>query len=214
MFDNLPNLGSTCNDIRTFVCQYAVRVIPPRDPVLGCIPPGRYQSSLLEIRSEFVTPYAAVPESQREVLWLKFEKYLEAWDVAEKQAGRKLLLGFWFSGSFITTRDAPSDIDLTVIYDAAAVSDTDGKQGHRELSKLAGLRHRDQVDRYGVQIFPIPWRSIASTLYSEKLNWHDSQYLVKLGALDDFWQRTPPEIKAAPIAPLVKAERGYVEVMF
>jgi len=64
-----------------------------------------------------------------------------------------------------------------------------------------------------VQVFPIPWRSIGSTLHTEKLTWHDTQYLVKLGALDDFWQRKPPKVKAAPVAPLVKADRGYVEVM-
>ena len=159
-------------------------------------------------------PHAAPGGSPRELLWDKFEGYLEAWNAAELRAGQSLLLGLWFSGSFITTKAAPSDIDLTVIYDGAAMSSLDGRPGRRELSKLAGLRHRDQIEKYGVQVFPLPWRSIASTLHTEKLSWHDTQYLVKLGALDDFWQREPPAVKAAPIAPTVKAQRGYLEVMF
>lgn len=190
-------------------------MIPPRDAVSGCIPPGRYGADLQEVRREFVEPYAAMPLSTRGALWKGLENYLIGWDEAQKKAGVNLLLGLWFSGSFITTRLSPEDIDLTAIYDGAAVSALEGKPGSKELRKLAGLRHRDEnKTRYGVQVFPIPWRSIASTLHTEKLNLHDTQYLVKLGALDDFWQRKPPALKGAPAAPSVKADRGYVEVMF
>jgi hypothetical protein len=190
------------------------KVIPPRDPASGCIPPGRYAADLPEVHREFVEPFAANPASVRQVLWRQFENYLYDWELAEERAGVKILLGLWFAGSFITTKAEPNDIDLTVIYDGAVMSEMEGKPGSRDLRKLAGLRHRDDATRkYGLQVFPIPWRSIGSTLHTEKLTWHETQYLVKLGALDDFWQRKPPEVKAAPVAPLVKADRGYVEVM-
>jgi hypothetical protein len=124
-------------------------------------------------------------------------------------------LGVWIAGSFITAKAEPSDLDLTVIYDGAAMSGMYGKPGSRELRKLAGLRDRDNATgKFGVQVFPIPWRSVASTLHTEKLSWHDTQYLVKLGALDDFWQRKPPVAKGPPTPPPVKADRGYLEVMF
>lgn len=189
-------------------------VIPPRDPVSGCIPPGRYSTSLAEIQAEFVEPFISQPESVREILWQKLADYLTRWNHAEKKAEEKLLLGLWFAGSFITDRQEPDDIDLTAIYDGAKMSTMEGKPGSRELRKLAGLRHR-KAGEHGIEVYPLPWRSIASTLFTEKLTLHDSQYLVKLGALDDFWQRKPPITKdAAPIAPLVKADRGYLEVMF
>ncbi|NEN04666.1 hypothetical protein G3T36_02170 [Diaminobutyricibacter tongyongensis] len=190
-------------------------MIPPHDPVSGCIPPGRYATDLFEIRRAFVDPFVAAHRSVRETLWHGLERYLEGWNEAQEKAGVDLLMGLWFSGSFITTEQEPNDIDLTAIYDAAAMSAMEGKPGSRELRKLAGLRHRDeQSAHYGVQVFPLPWRSIASTLHTEKLNLHDSQYLVKLGALDDFWQRKPPAVRGAPRAPAVKADRGYLEVMF
>jgi hypothetical protein len=174
-------------------------VIPPHDPVSGCIPPGRYSTDLFEIRRTFVDPFGAEPASVRQRLWDGLNSYLEGWNEAQEKAGVNLLLGLWFSGSFITTKPEPSDIDLTAIYDATAMSSMEGKRGSRELRKLAGLRYRDkQSEKYGVQVFPLPWRPIASTLHTEKMNLHDTQYLVRLGALDDFWQRKPPKEKGAP----------------
>ncbi len=61
------------------------------------------------------------------MLWRRLEDYLIEWDAAEEKAAERLLLGLWFAGSFITSKPEPEDIDLTVIYDGAAMSAMEGK---------------------------------------------------------------------------------------
>ena len=183
-------------------------------PVLlpsGHLPPGRHPATLPEIDQHFV---AAFPRSStRTEIWEGFLSYLTTWDAAEQGAGAEILRGVWIGGSFTSDTLNPSDIDVSPIYDKAALDALSGKMGSGRVKEL--ITHRARVvNAYKVEPFALPWLSIASTLLPDRLPPAQRDALAARGGLDAWWGRTRPSgPRAAPLAPSTLADRGYLEVI-
>lgn len=185
--------------------------IPPFDPATGHLPPGRYRTTLPEIHERFVRAPEFQLSSTREEIWTGFTNYLQAWKVSQAAIGQDVLKVVWVGGSFTSSKLDPDDIDISPVYSETIVDDLHGTLGMKSLKKLIGNR-TSITKKYRVEPFPIPWRSLESTLNSAALSGADQAYLAKRGGLDDWWQRVrPPGPKSAPIAPVEVAARGYLE---
>ncbi|MEE8667258.1 MAG: hypothetical protein SOI13_05205 [Bifidobacterium mongoliense] len=185
-----------------------MRVTIPED-----IPAGRIRASLEDIEESYVENPLFLQSTTRKIVWAGFTKYISAWKAVENQYGDKLLLAAWISGSFISSKLNPEDIDISPIIQQDALEHS-GISSNR-LKSLIG--HREKVrERYHVEPFPIRWRSIESTLIPERLPDDVKTYLAQRGAMDDWWQRSRPNpsIKQRPVAPSRISSRGYLEVIF
>ncbi len=113
----------------------------------------------------------------------------------------------------MTLEPDPSDIDITPIYDLAAVKGLAGRPGVGQIKKLVG--NRDSIVRgFHVEAFPLPWWSTGSSLFPEKLPAVEQQYLLNLGGLSDWWQRlTRTDASGGPLHAVAYAEKGFLEVI-
>lgn len=186
--------------------------IPPLDPETGHLPPGRYRTTLPNIKQRFVLSPDFQASSTRAAIWDGFTSYLLAWKTSQAALGQPILKTIWVGGSFTSSELDPQDIDLSPVYDEALVDDLHSKPGIKSLKKLIGNR-TSMTNKYMVEPFPLPWRGLQSTLHPSTLPDHAQTYLAKRGGLDDWWQRIRPAgAKVAPVAPTDVAERGYLEV--
>ncbi|KIS27924.1 hypothetical protein TV39_08795 [Arthrobacter sp. SPG23] len=186
--------------------------MPPLDPVTGHLPPGRYRTTLGHIRHRFVDHPEFSDSTTRQTIWDGFLSYLTAWETSQEPFGQPILHTLWIAGSFISDEVNPQDIDVSPVYDEGIISNLAGSQGIGKVKALVGHRKK-LVEKYKVEPFPIPWRSLETTLLPTTLLEHEQNYLAKRGGLDDWWQRIrPPGPKAAALAPDVTSARGYLEV--
>lgn len=186
--------------------------VPSLDPATGHLPPGRYRTSLSAIEECFVLGAEFVASTTRAPIWDGFINYLRAWKESQMTLGYPILKTLWIGGSFTSNLLNPEDIDISPVYDQDVVDDLHNQPGIGKLKKLVGHR-QSMVKTYGVEPFPLPWRSLASTLHPSTLPEHAQAYLAKRGGLDDWWQRVRPVgKKVAPTAPDAAAARGYLEV--
>lgn len=186
--------------------------IPPLDLQTGHLPPGRYRTTLFNIRERFVESAEFQDSSTREHIWAGFTDYLVAWKQSQVRLGQSILKTIWIGGSFVSSELNPADIDISPIYDHSIVEELTETPGIGGLKKLIGNR-TSLTKKYMVEPFPMPWRSLESTLHPSVLPEHAQTYLAKRGGLDDWWQRIRPAgEKVAPVPPDEDAARGYLEV--
>lgn len=191
-----------------------LHAIPPLDSISGHLPPGRYRTTLSHVRHRFVDHPDFAHSTTRREIWDGLLSYLQAWRESEKVFNQQLLHTLWIAGSFISDVVDPSDIDVSPVYDEVVIGSLAGKQGIGNVKNLVGHRQK-LVDKYKVEPFPIPWRSLESTLNVKSLLEDEQNYLAKRGGLDDWWQRVRPlGPRRASEAPTVVAVRGYLEVMW
>lgn len=189
-----------------------LHAIPPLDLETGHLPPGRYRTTLGHIRHRFVDHPQFSASITRQAVWDGFISYLQAWKESEEPFDQPILHTIWIAGSFISDEIDPNDIDVSPVYDEGVISNLNGAQGIGKVKTLVGHRKK-LVEKYKVEPFPIPWRSLETTLLPTTLREHEQNYLAKRGGLDDWWQRIrPPGPKAAALAPDVTSARGYLEV--
>jgi hypothetical protein len=188
-------------------------VIPPHDPASGCLPPGRYLTSLNAVRDRYVLDDEFEYSTTRIRNWAGLADYLAAWDVAETQLGVKVLLGVWIAGSFVTNKPNPGDIDITPIYDAAVVPTIARKPGVGKIRQLIG--DRDWIKRhFFVEAFPLGWNASGSSLFPDKLPLSEKSYLLAAGGLNDWWQReTRAHPSGMPADSDSYAYKGFLEVL-
>lgn len=188
-------------------------MIPAHDASTKGLPPGRYLTTLDEIEERFVTHDDFAGSSTRVRNWAGLRRYLDAWDEAEAAVDRRLLIGVWIAGSFVTSKPDPSDIDITPIYDLAQFKTLNGKPGVGQVKKLLGDRARIRR-AFHVEAFPLPWLSTGSSLFPEKLPPTEQVVLLNAGGLNDWWQRiTRVDGRGGPVHAEVYAEKGYLEVI-
>jgi hypothetical protein len=189
-----------------------LHAIPPLDPETGHLPPGRYRTTLSHIQHRFVDHPDFMGSTTRQAIWDGLISYLQAWRDSEEPFDQPILHTLWIAGSFISSEINPGDIDVSPVYDEGVLSDLAGSQGIGRVKALVGHRKK-LVDKYKVEPFPIPWRSLETTLLPTSLLDHEQNYLAKRGGLDDWWQRVrPDDPKGPPLAPDVTSARGYLEV--
>ena len=188
-------------------------MIPELDAATGHLLPGRYLASIEEVEARFVVHRDFASSASRGAIWQGFERYLAVWIALERDFGVQLLRSVWLAGSFISSKLDPSDIDVTPVVDRLAIDGLSGRPGSRRLRDLIGHRRR-VAETFRVEPFPLRWCRIASTLYPDRLDAGERDYLVARGALDDWWQRIKPSGgDGPPTAADADARRGYLEVI-
>ena len=165
------------------------------------------------MQDRFVTHDEFADSATRVRNWAGFLRYVEAWQGAEGMLGKKVLLGFWIAGSFVTSKLDPNDIDVSPIYDLQSLESANTKPGSGQIKKLIGNRS-SIVREFHVEPFPLAWNSTKSSLFPEKLPGHEKSYLLSAGGLDDWWQRLRHvDQNGAPVHSELVAEKGYLEVI-
>ena len=74
-------------------------MIPPLDPDTGALPLGRHVATLSEVQNQFTTT------DQRNDLWKKFLT------VTGMFRGEGSVCAVWLSGSYLTSKEMPHDVD-------------------------------------------------------------------------------------------------------
>ena len=188
-------------------------MIPPLSSA-GHLPPGRHPATIDEIRDRFVLHADFRASSTRAAIFEGFASYLLAWDAAGLALSATLLRGLWVAGSFVSAEMEPTDIDVSPLYDGQVLNSSAGMPGIQNVKKL--FEHRKRVVReFNVEPFAIPWHSIPSTLFPEKLEPALRDSLAIRGGLDSWWGRVRPngDREQAPVAPTSLADRGFLEVL-
>lgn len=178
----------------------------------GYLPVGRYRTDLATVEQEFVLAPAFSGSRSRVKVWEGFLRWLADWAQAEADAGVEVLHSLWLAGSFISSELNPSDLDISPVISQGALDERAGQRGIGKLKRLVGHRERLRA-QYGVDVFPLPWVPV-DRLFGQGVQSVDGhKYLLRRGALDDFWQRIGPENPGPLVQPSCHAERGLVEVI-
>ncbi len=124
----------------------------------GNLPAGLHQATLVEFETRFVTE----PESStREDIfkgYLEYRSELEPLHVTIKQ---------WIDGSFTTSKQNPSDIDLVTQWDGEKVD-----RDKQIQSKLIPLFNQNDIKgKYRCDVYGFPRYSEGDPLYQKTLQW-------------------------------------------
>ncbi|ASW99448.1 hypothetical protein CKJ56_04910 [Mycobacterium intracellulare subsp. chimaera] len=177
-------------------------MIPPLTNPTGVLPLGRYPATVDEIRQTFVDNKAA----RRQEVW-------DDWNKATALLRSHVpVCAVWLSGSFLTQKDEPDDVDCVYWVEdteisrarlnrvSAAVIDIFAQKD--ALRNLVGLR---------VDTFIVPWHCSPDPAVATIAT---ASYFQNRGHWDDFWQRMRSGAKGAQA---VRADalprRGYLEVI-
>lgn len=193
-------------------------MIPDLDPVNGHLPPGRYGCSLGEVRDRFVLAGDMQPSDSRPALWSGLLAYLGAWRDADATLaphldGRPLVKAVWLAGGFVSGQHEPSNVDLSVLLDGAAVDLCRGRPGAGVVRSLSD--RDDMLRRFQVSPCVVRYRYVRSPFRLQSLGGSPQlDYLAQRGAFDDWWQRTRPsgQPKDEPTEQTSHWTRGYLEV--
>lgn len=85
----------------------------------GNIPIGEHEPTLSEFKTRFVEDFS--PNARREELYnsyINYSMYLHTFSIAEKE---------WAGGSFTTTKNEPSDVDLLIYVDGIRLNEGNDK---------------------------------------------------------------------------------------
>jgi hypothetical protein len=179
----------------------------------GHLPPGRHPATIEEIHDRFVGHSDFSSSTSRAAIFDGFASYLLAWDHAGRTLSATLLRGMWVAGSFVSAELDPSDIDVSPLYDEAALRASAGMPGIGQAKRL--FEHRKRVvQEFRVEPFAVPWHAIPSTLLPERLEPAMRDALAVRGGVDSWWGRVRPhgDRDQAPVAPTALADRGFLEV--
>lgn len=182
--------------------------LPPL--VNGVLPLGRYPASLPEIEERWVTSEDFSQSTTREAIWTEF------------MFGTRLLRlavrvhAMWISGSFLTNRLDPADIDVVYL-----VNESERYSGTPDRGRVVDefvLREWDEslekyVPQHGLRrldSYVVDWRPhITNVLEDDEYR----AYARRRGYWDDWWQRKRTGEKTDPPVPEdAFPARGYLEV--
>lgn len=159
-------------------------MIPPLDPLTGALPLGRHLASLNEVQQRFATT------QYREVIWKDFLK------VTTMVGHIASIAAVWLSGSYLTSKDQPSDID-SVYWVYSDYNPT-------RMAALNSLPSALRASQFRVDGFPVVYDPVPGA--TDRV---PSGYLRDRGYWDDLWGRLrdlDPEVDKL-------CRRGYLEVI-
>lgn len=155
------------------------------------LPHGRYLTTFDEINASFVP----VGNSARETIWTEF---INATEFYRETIGE--IFSVWIGGSFITSKDNPSDIDVTYLIKSdvfnKAIHDIYGNKAISIMRRVDTFRF-DLVDSYIIE------------LHQTHTQCSPQDYMQWRGYWDQFWSKTRIGDPSQPSFP----KCGYLEVM-
>ncbi|MDJ0337927.1 hypothetical protein [Cryobacterium sp. PH31-O1] len=180
-------------------------MIPSIDALTGHIPPGRYLATLSEVQESFATR-PEFGETIRTEIWSEL--------VLATDALRKVVpvVSIWFSGSFVSAKSIPSDIDCTVWIESDVL--VAARESPEKSQQLAAFFKTGWLKSVGLRVDPYlgVWCQV---LDPSQASHEDNKYYWSRGHWDDFWQRVRSgPVGAAPVRVDAVPMRGYLEVEF
>lgn len=181
--------------------------------VAGVLPPGRHLCTESEIRARFVDDDEFATSPTRGSIWRDW------------QTGTQLLTGSvlvhtaWISGSFVSEKHDPSDIDVMFFVnrvDRAQRSVADKTVVESFVTRVQGSTPGTAVPAHGLSVdsFIVNWRPY-NAMSDGSLSPPYEKYATERGYWDDFWSRVRVTPKALPSANADALPiRGYLEVKF
>lgn len=174
----------------------------------GVLPPGRHRCTLAEVEQQFVLDPSFAASVTRPAIWQDWQTALTL------LTDSALVYTAWISGSFVTSKIDPGDIDACFalsIEDALTRSPADRAVIESFIRRIHGPAGHP-VPAHGLRVdsYPIWW----APFHGEPED--DAKYLDycrNRGYWDDFWSRSRTTPKGAPPErPDAYPVRGYLEV--
>lgn len=183
--------------------------------------PGRVQLTLLAVEQSWVS---AIPTSTtRPALWEQFKNYLGKFAHVEREAlsqgwldnGESLVNYVWLGGSFISDKDDPDNIDVTVFLNGRSMKKIRGKPGCGWVnSKAFSRKELARSNEFsGISPIRVDYYPVVSIFQLGEISPEEHDYLTKRGAWDDWWQRLRDKDCDSPTESSSASRRGYVEVI-
>mgnify|MGYP001188826815 CR=1 FL=1 len=178
--------------------------VPAIDATTGHLDVGRHGATLDELKARFVDAPEYAQSMTRRSIWSDFES------ATAGLRGRLPVAWVWISGSFISTKLDPDDID--VIYWCEDVN----------LDSVSDLRDKFMIELFATNAL----RATFNLRVDSRIGrWHirpepgiqdtteHHNYAKQRGFWDDFWLRRRSGPKGSPaVREDALARRGYVEV--
>ncbi len=192
-------------------------MIPDLDTLTGHLPLGRYRTTYTDVHARFVAHPDFAGSPTRQAIWDGFIAYMSAWQdtedlLAAELGGRRLVMAVWLGGSFVSLRNDPDNLDLSVLIDGELALACKGKPGSGRIVKLS---HRDDMlATFKVSPCLIKYCYFRSPFRPQLGDPRIEEYVMMRGAFDDWWQRIRPADapKGEPTRETADALRGYLEV--
>lgn len=160
------------------------------------LPPSRSQISSAELRHRW-----GFNDHRRDILD-EFEKFLR---LISKLV---TIQAYWVSGTFISDKEHPSDIDVVLVIDQERLDNLGS--GARLAVTPTGFKKLASRQSLRVDAYLLPWKVRPSVSYDVA----DRPYLEARGYWDDFWMRDRSVPKGAtPERLCAMPRKGYVEVI-
>lgn len=168
----------------------------------GLLPVGRFQCTMDEVEQRFVNDEAFQDSETRRDIWTKFGVLL-----ARAKNEKAKIPSAFVSGTFVTNKIDPSDIDASLLVDSSRVTN----------DQIRG-RIQTAVD-VAAQTFKLDVVSIWWSPQPVQFGWlgisqEAKLYVGQRGLWDDLWQRNVPKAERDPFQRHhAFPKRGYLEVM-
>jgi hypothetical protein len=163
----------------------------------GLLPPGRYRSTVDEVEATLIDAAAFAASVTRRQVW---DDFVAVVDLLHNKRVR--VPAAFLGGGFTTSALDPSDIDVTLLFDATRIS---SPATFAEINKITS---NAKATGLKVDAFTIPWWPDHRTGQSQMTYRHDR------GKWDDWWQRHVPKAdRHPPQRHHAMPVRGYLEVI-
>ncbi|MEU5203278.1 DUF6932 family protein [Streptomyces pseudogriseolus] len=170
----------------------------------NCLPPGRYAMEPAGVERRFVTCEEFADSTTRAALWREWNEHLT---LLETVTGNKIARA-WISGSFVSAKIDPKDIDCTYFIESTDYDALDSED--REiLQNLIDVKwchkRRMRIDPYLVPLVSGLkfWQLEREDLFSPTAR----ASFQSIGLYDEVWGRLKGEEDG------LSRRRGYVEVL-
>ncbi|MFD8955727.1 DUF6932 family protein [Streptomyces caelestis] len=169
-----------------------------------CLPPGRYAMEPADVEYSFVTRENFADSSTRAELWAEWNQHLT---LLQTVTGNKISRA-WISGSFVTAKTDPKDVDSTYFIESTDYDALDLEE-RGILESLIDMKwchkRKMRIDPYlipsvsGMQF----WQLEREDLFSPTAR----ECFQSIGLYDEMWGRLKAEENGLTV------RRGYVEVL-
>lgn len=168
----------------------------------GLLPVGRFQCTMDEVQRRFVSDEEFGTSTTRADIWAKFQVL-----VARAKNEKAKIPSAFVSGTFVTSKIDPSDIDASLLVDSSRVTNDQTRGRIQTAIEVAG-------DQFKLDVFPIWWSPEPVDGGSLALTNEANVYLRDRGLWDDLWQRNVAKAERRPFQRHhAFPQRGYLEVM-
>lgn len=183
--------------------------------------PGRTRMELQDVQQEWVDKF---PESEtRQDLWEKFNTYLARFAEFEEllqnggllDASESFVKYVWIGGSFVSDKENPNNLDLTVFINGNIAEKIKGQEGSGWVNRHAFSRKelgKKDHEFYGLTPIKVLYYPVEQIFHPKDCTENEIEYMIDRGRWDDWLQRKRDDNTREITVSSCETRRGYVEV--